>query len=86
MNPYALALILALGAAAPALAANADAPHTNVDKSNDAGNGTGNNKVDALNRGQLDANQRPAGTAPMAPAAPAAASSTAQPAAPAQRK
>ena len=33
---YAIALLLALGAA-PALAANAEQPNTNVDKSNDKG-------------------------------------------------
>ena len=50
--------------AAPALAANADAPQSNVDKSNDAGNSTGDDKVDTLNRGQLDENQRPANAQP----------------------
>ena len=53
-------VILGLLAAAPALAANADAPNRNVDKSNDAGGPTGNDKVDQLNKGQLDENQRPA--------------------------
>ena len=70
MKSFAIALTLLLGAVAPALAANADAPQANVDKRTDAGNSTGNDKVDALNRGQLDANQRPA--APAAPSAPAA--------------
>ncbi len=50
--------------AAPALAANADAPQRNVDKSNDAGNRKGDDKVDTLNRGQLDENQRPANAQP----------------------
>ncbi len=71
MKSYAIAITLLLGAAAPALAANADAPQANVDKRNDAGNSTGNDKVDALNRGQLDANQKPAPAAASAPAAPA---------------
>jgi len=48
-----------------------------VDKRDDAGNSTGNDKVDALNRGQLDASQKPA-----APAAPASAPATPSPAAP----
>ena len=56
----AVVVILSLLAAAPALAANADAPNRNVDKSNDAGGPTGNDKVDQLNKGQLDENQRPA--------------------------
>ena len=56
----ALVVILGLLAAAPALAANADAPNRNVDKRNDNGGPTGDNKVDALNKGQLDENQRPA--------------------------
>ena len=55
----ALVVILSLLIAAPALAANADAPNRNVDKSNDAGGPTGDNKVDQLNKGQLD-EQRPA--------------------------
>lgn len=56
MKSYAIAITLLLGAAAPAFAANANAPQANVDKRNDAGNSTGNDKLDALNRGQLDAN------------------------------
>ncbi len=51
-------LVAALGLLA-ALAANADAPNRNVDKSNDAGGPTGDDKVDQLNKGQLD-EQRPA--------------------------
>ncbi len=77
MKPYAIAITLLLGSIAPALAANADAPQSNVDKRDDAGNSTGNDKVDALNRGQLDASQKPA-----APAAPASAPATPSPAAP----
>ncbi len=53
-------LILALTLlATPVLAANADAPDKNVDKSNDAGGSTGNTQTDKLNNGQLDANQKP---------------------------
>jgi hypothetical protein len=73
MKSYAIAITLLLGAAAPALAANADTPQGNVDKRSDAGNSTGNDKVDALNRGQLDANQKPPATAASTPAAPAPA-------------
>lgn len=55
------ALIVALTLlASPALAASADAPDKNVDKSNDAGGSTGNAQTDKLNSGQLDANQKPA--------------------------
>lgn len=73
-----LMLLVAPALARPALAANADAPHGNVDRSNDAGNSTGDDKVDALNRGQLDENQKPATAQPApdpataAPAAPTA--------------
>jgi len=73
MKSYAIAITLLLGAAAPALAANADTPQANVDKRNDAGNSTGNDKVDALNRGQLDANQKSPATAASTPTAPAPA-------------
>ena len=45
------------------LAANAEQPYQNVDKSNDKGNDTGNGRVEDLNKGQLD--QKPAlGAAP----------------------
>jgi hypothetical protein len=77
MNPIkllpaiALALAPALAfTASPALAAHAGAPYTNVDHSNDAGNDTGDSKVDGLNAGQLNENYR----GPLqlrAPAAPA---------------
>ncbi len=77
MKSYAIAITLLLGAAAPALAANSNAPQANVDKRNDAGNSTGNDKVDALNRGQLDANQKPAAAAASAPEAPAPTAPTA---------
>lgn len=77
MKPSAIAIALLLGPFAPALAAGADAPQSNVDKRNDAGNSTGNDKVDALNRGQLDVNQKtaapastPASPSPTAPPAP----------------
>lgn len=64
----AFVVLLGLLAAAPALAANADAPNRNVDRSNDAGGSTGNDKVDQLNKGQLDENQRPAASSQDAPA------------------
>ncbi len=50
LKAAALTLVLALGAA-PSWAANADAPNTNVDKSND----TGNDRTDQLNRAQQSA-------------------------------
>ncbi len=48
------ALIAALltSLAMPVLAANAEAPDKNVDKTNDRGGPTGNDKTDALNKGQ----------------------------------
>ncbi len=48
---YALAILLSL-AAAPAFAANAEQPNTNVDKSNDKGGPTGNATTDKLNQQQ----------------------------------
>ena len=64
----ALVVTFGLLAAAPALAANADTPNRNVDRSNDKGGPTGDDKVDALNKGQLDENQRPAEAGQDAPA------------------
>ena len=55
---WLVALALAFPAV-PALAANADHPQENVDKSNDKGGPTGDSKVDDLNKGQLDENQTP---------------------------
>ena len=61
----ALLLVAALAIpAVPALAANADQPYLNVDKSNDQGNSTGNGKVEDLNKAQLDVNQKPAPATP----------------------
>jgi hypothetical protein len=40
----------------PALAAHAGAPYTNVDHSNDAGNDTGDSRVEGLNASQLNQN------------------------------
>jgi hypothetical protein len=51
----ALGIILAF-APRPALAANAGAPYTNVDPSNDRGNDTGDSKVEGLNKTQSDQN------------------------------
>ncbi len=65
----AFVVILSLLAAAPALAANADAPNRNVDKSNDAGGPTGNDKVDQLNKGQLDEQPAPSSQDAKPPAA-----------------
>mgnify|MGYP000058205493 CR=1 FL=1 len=48
--------ILAIGASAPAQAANARNPYGNVDRRNDAGNDTGNAEVDRLNDMQLERN------------------------------
>jgi hypothetical protein len=64
---WASALGLAAWVAAlpsPAPAANADQPYQNIDPSNDAGNDTGDSKVEGLNRGQLDENQGAAGQKP----------------------
>ncbi|MBV9750724.1 MAG: hypothetical protein JO157_18110 [Acetobacteraceae bacterium] len=51
VSAFALAL-----AAAPAMAANANHPYSNIDRRVDAGNDTGDSRVDALNRSQLDEN------------------------------
>jgi hypothetical protein len=40
----------------PALAANADAPYTNVDPRNDRGNDTGDSRVEGLNKSQTNPN------------------------------
>ncbi len=61
MHKTLLALALAafgLGSlAAPAArAANADNPYGNVDHTNDAGNNTGDSRIDSLNNGQLNRN------------------------------
>lgn len=63
----ALLLLTAAALGAPALAANADAPHKNVDKSNDAGNSTGNDQTEKLNQQQAS---QPATTTRPAPAQP----------------
>jgi hypothetical protein len=72
----ATALMLSL--AAPAIAANADHPYSNVDKRNDAGNDTGDSRVDNLNNGQLNENYK----GPLqlrTPSSPSAAAPTAPP-------
>ncbi len=72
----ALALAVGLGASpAQVWAANADHPDQNVDKRNDAGNDTGNSKVDRLNSGQLDENQGAQATQGAGPSGPPAADS-----------
>jgi hypothetical protein len=52
----AAGLGLVLGVAPASYAANADNPYGNVDHRNDAGNDTGDNRVDGLNNGQLNRN------------------------------
>ncbi len=55
----AFALVLGIGyvlVPAPTLAAHAGAPYSNVDHSNDAGNDTGDSRVDSLNNNQLNEN------------------------------
>ncbi len=55
------ALTLASGATLrPAYAAHAGAPYQNVDKKNDAGNDTGDSKIDQLNAAQLNQGVAPA--------------------------
>jgi hypothetical protein len=73
---------LGLGAAialtpSGARAANADNPYGNVDHSNDAGNTTGDSRVDGLNANQLNHNYQgplelrpPSGTSTAMPAQP----------------
>ena len=52
-NLLAGALFVALASLfAPAFAANAEHPETNVDKTNDKGGSTGNDKTEELNRAQ----------------------------------
>lgn len=57
MPACVIAAAALLAFAAPAAAANADEPNARVDRSNDAGNSTGNDRVDDLNKKQLDGNQ-----------------------------
>ena len=52
----ATAVALTLSLAPAAMAANARTPYRNVDRSNDAGNDTGDARVDQLNNAQLDQN------------------------------
>ena len=67
------ALALATGASVrPALAAHAGAPYKNVNHKNDAGNDTGDSKVDQLNAAQLNSNYQ--GTNPPPTAGTAAPS------------
>ena len=82
MNPIKLlpALAFALAPAfalmpSPVLAAHAGAPYENVDHSNDAGNDTGDSKVDGLNSGQLNQNY----SGPMQLRTPATTPSATQP-------
>ena len=59
-----VALLLACGTG-QVLGANARRPYSNVDRRNDAGNDTGDSRVEELNRMQLE---RSRGPAPMLPA------------------
>lgn len=52
------ALALAISAAPAAMAANAKTPYKNIDRSNDAGNNTGDTDIDKLNSAQLDQNYK----------------------------
>jgi len=66
-----LAATALIGVAVPAAdAANARRPYTNVDRSNDRGNSTGDRETDRLNEMQLNQNYRgptyQAGTEPPA--------------------
>ncbi|MCK8783292.1 hypothetical protein M0638_02710 [Roseomonas sp. NAR14] len=66
----ALAAGPCLAPAGAALAANADQPHANVDRRNDAGNATGNERVDQLNAAQRGT-ANPPGNPPAPPLPPA---------------
>ena len=69
----AASVVLTFSAAPAALAANAGTPYRNVDHSNDAGNDTGDARIDQLNNAQLDQNYTgPRYTLPP-PGSPAAA-------------
>jgi hypothetical protein len=67
------AVLLAMLGWNPAWGADAAHPYTNVNHANDAGNDTGDSKVEALNQAQLSGNPPSPGYAPMQPqgAAPA---------------
>ena len=56
-----VAIVLACSAS-QAMAANARRPYSNVDPRNDAGNETGDSRVEELNRMQLDRARGPAPT------------------------
>jgi hypothetical protein len=62
-----------------AFAAHAGAPYTNVDHSNDAGNDTGDSRVEGLNSAQLNENY----SGPLQLRAPAAGAPTTTPTPPA---
>ena len=79
MHVFTLLRVFAVAslALAPAAgyAANADQPYSNIDRSNDRGNETGDSRVDGLNSAQLNQNYR--GPAELrAPANPPAGPST----------
>ena len=56
LQAAAIALAPAFAFAPAAFAANARAPYSNVDHSNDMGNDTGDSKVEGLNAQQLNEN------------------------------
>ncbi len=77
MRALLIASMFAAGLAAPAMAADAARPYNNVDHKVDAGNGTGNQRTQDLNQGELNQIQNPTapgiGTVPTQPPAHPAA-------------
>ena len=59
--------LLAICLASAAHAANADHPYSNVNPQNDAGNDTGDSRVDALNQAQLNGGYRVRPRSPSGP-------------------
>lgn len=70
----AIIAVILTGLSLPVLAANANEPDKNMDKSNDQGGPTGNDKTDELNRAQQT---------PPAPSAPSPTLTTPAPGSPA---
>ncbi len=67
MRPAAAACLMAISLASAARAANADHPYSNINPQNDAGNDTGDARVDALNEAQLGGGYRVRPRAPSGP-------------------
>ncbi len=61
------ACLMAICLASAARAANADHPYSNINPQNDAGNDTGDSRVDALNQAQLGGAYRVRPRAPSGP-------------------